>query len=42
MQVMQDNRTLAAYGVPPGCKVLIAVEAAALGRQPDSDSPYWN
>lgn len=42
MQVMEDDRPLSAYHVPPGCKVLVAVEAAKLGALPDPDSAYWN
>jgi hypothetical protein len=42
MQVMEDDKPLSAYHVPPGCKVLVAVEAAKLGALPDPDSAYWN
>jgi hypothetical protein len=42
MQVMEDDQPLSAYHVPPGCKVLVAVEAAKLGALPDPDSAYWN
>lgn len=42
MQVMADDKPLAEYHVPPGCKVLVAVEAAKLGALPDPDSAYWN
>lgn len=42
MQVMQDDKLLSDYHVPPGCKVLVAVEAAQLGALPDADSAYWN
>eukprot|EP00879_Flechtneria_rotunda_P005612 GHRR01005908.1.p1 GENE.GHRR01005908.1~~GHRR01005908.1.p1 ORF type:complete len:167 (+),score=52.41 GHRR01005908.1:99-599(+) len=42
MQVMDDDKHLADYHVPPGCKVMIAIEAAKLGAAPDPDSPYWN
>lgn len=42
MQVMDDEKPLSAYHVPPGCKVLVAVEAAKLGALPDPDSAYWN
>lgn len=42
MQVMADDKPLSEYHVPPGCKVLVAVEAAKLGALPDPDSAYWN
>lgn len=42
MQVMDNDQPLSAYHVPPGCKVLVAVEAAKLGALPDADSAYWN
>ncbi len=43
MVAMEDGRTLASYGVPPGCKVMIAIERAKLqSGLPDPDSAYWN
>lgn len=42
MQVMEDDKPLSHYHVPPGCKVMIALEAAKLGAAPDPDSAYWN
>ncbi|GHP10485.1 hypothetical protein PPROV_000921600 [Pycnococcus provasolii] len=41
---MEDTKTLESYNVPPGCKVMIAIEAAKLapGAKPDPDSAYWN
>eukprot|EP00775_Hariotina_reticulata_P011179 gene11179-11329_t len=42
MQVMQDDKQLQDYHVPPGCKTMIAIEAAKLGAKPDPNSAYWN
>uniref|UniRef100_A0A383WL67 Ubiquitin-like domain-containing protein n=1 Tax=Tetradesmus obliquus TaxID=3088 RepID=A0A383WL67_TETOB len=42
MQVMEDDQPLAAYHVPPGCKVMVAIEAAKLSAPQDPDSAYWN
>ena len=43
MERMADDKTLADYGVPPGCKAMIAIERAKLeSGKPDMDSPYWN
>ena len=43
-QVMDPARKLETYHVPPGCKVMIAIEKAKLapGAKPDPDSAYWN
>jgi len=43
-QVMQHDKTLEEYNVPPGCKVMIAIEKAKLApdAKPDPDSAYWN
>ena len=43
-QVMADDKKLSDYHVPPGCQVLIGVEAAKLyGKQLfDKDAAYWN
>lgn len=40
---MEEDRTLASYGVPAGCQCLIAVrkDKVASGK-PDPDSAYWN
>lgn len=42
MQVMDDDQLLSEYHVPPGCKVLVAIEAAKLGAPPEPDSAFWN
>lgn len=42
MQVMEDDQQLSAYHVPPGCKVMVAIEAAKLSAPQDPDSAYWN
>jgi len=43
-QVMDHGKKLQDYNVPPGCKVMIAIEKAKLkpGAKPDPDSAYWN
>lgn len=42
-QRMEDDKKLANYFVPPGCKCLIAIERAKLELgKPDRDSAYWN
>ncbi|EIE18483.1 hypothetical protein COCSUDRAFT_38586 [Coccomyxa subellipsoidea C-169] len=41
-QIMEDERQLKEYSVPPGCQVCIAVETAKLNADPDADSAYWN
>uniref|UniRef100_A0A7S2TAA7 Uncharacterized protein n=1 Tax=Chloropicon roscoffensis TaxID=1461544 RepID=A0A7S2TAA7_9CHLO len=43
-QVMDPKKKLEEYNVPPGCKVMIAIERAKLepGAKPDPDSAYWN
>lgn len=43
MERMEDDKTLAHYHVPPGCKVMLAIERAKLDSGlPDPDSAYWN
>jgi hypothetical protein len=43
MEPMANARTLASYGVPPGCKVMLCVAAAKLrSGKPGPESPYWN
>jgi len=41
---MDPKKKLEEYNVPPGCKVMIAIERAKLepGAKPDPDSAYWN
>jgi hypothetical protein len=42
-QRMANEKKLAEYHVPPGCKCLIAIEGAKLKLgKPDPDSAYWN
>ena len=41
-QRMAHDRKLEDYHVPPGCKVMIAIETAKLFTKPDPDSAYWN
>lgn len=43
-QVMQNERPLADYNVPPGCQCMIAIEAALMepGAKLDPDNEYWN
>ncbi len=42
-QRMANDKTLASYNVPPGCKCLIAAEKAKIEQGlPDKDSAYWN
>jgi len=43
-QTMEPAKKLEEYHVPPGCKVMIAIERAKLqpGAKPDPDSAYWN
>ena len=41
-QILENDRTLASYGVPRGCQALVAIETARLSNPPDPDSPYWN
>ncbi|KAK9902182.1 hypothetical protein WJX75_007070 [Coccomyxa subellipsoidea] len=41
-QIMEDDKQLKEYSVPPGCQVCIAVETAKLYADPDADSAYWN
>lgn len=40
---MQNDKTLADYHVPQGCKAMIAIEGAKLrSGKLDRDHPYWN
>lgn len=42
-QQMEDGKTLSEYGVPPGCKCLVAIDQRLLRQgKPDADSAYWN
>lgn len=42
-QRMANDKTLASYHVPPGCKCIIAAEKAKIEQGlPDKDSAYWN
>ena len=41
-QRIAPDRKLEEYNVPPGCKVMIAIETAKLTAKPDPDSAYWN
>jgi hypothetical protein len=42
-QRMENDKTLASYHVPPGCKCMIAAEKAKIEQGlPDKDSAYWN
>ena len=42
-QTMADDRALAEYHVPPGCKTMIAIDRRILDSgKPDPDSAYWN
>lgn len=42
-QQMADGVALGEYHVPPGCKCMIAIDAALLkSGKPDADSAYWN
>ena len=43
-QMEEDEKTLGEYGVPPGCKCLVAIDQRLLrpGNKPDADSAYWN
>lgn len=42
-EAMEDEKTLSEYGVPPGCKCLVAMDKRLLRqRKPDVDSAYWN
>jgi len=39
---LDDDTSLEAYNVPPGCQCLIAIEAEKLRiGKPDADSDYW-
>lgn len=41
-QQMDDAVALKEYHVPPGCKVMIAIDAALLASgKPDANSAYW-
>ncbi|CAG9466518.1 unnamed protein product [Pedinophyceae sp. YPF-701] len=41
-QIMDNDRKLSEYRVPPGCRCLIAIEGAKLrSGKPDMDSAYW-
>ena len=40
---MANDKTLASYHVPPGCKCMSAAEKAKIEQGlPDKDSAYWN
>ena len=39
--MVDDDANLAEYGVPPGCKCLIAVDKNKLGKPPPFKSDYW-
>ena len=42
-EIIPENSTLEDFGVPPGCKVLIALEKAIIeSGKPDASDPYWN
>ena len=40
---LADDKPLEHYNVPPGCKILIAIETALYySGKPDPESAYWN
>ena len=43
-RMVEDEKALSEYGVPPGCKCLVAIDKRLLqpGNKPDADSAYWN
>jgi len=42
-EIIPEDTTLLDFGVPPGCKCLIALETALLeSGKPSASDPYWN
>jgi hypothetical protein len=42
-EIIPEDTTLLDFGVPPGCKCLIAIETAILeSGKPSASDPYWN